>query len=141
MGQRVRSLIATFVAVIAISMTVTPALAVTEQQYNSNLRLALSVVGTCRTYSGSAIHIQLTTIGASSSKYSISVYHCSGGHQDTLVGSAGGCNVNAFCGYVWAITLAGQQYGFFFNRTAGDGRDTIFSQNYPANTVQMWSTS
>ena len=137
MRRRVRSLIAAFVVIIAMSMTVTPALAVTHQQYNSTLHFFLSAVGACRTYDGTAIHIQLTTTtNGGHGTYSISVYKCSGGHQNTLVGAAGGCNYAGFCGYGWSIALGGSQYGFYFKKTSGDGHDSIDS-----TSVQMWSTS
>ena len=139
MKRRVRSLIAAFVAVLAISMTVTPALAVTHEQYTSTLSFFLSAGGACRTYHGTAIHIQLTTAGADSSAYSISVYRCNSNTPptfQTLVGAAGACPVPGFCGKVWSIPLNGQKYGFFFKKTAGDGHDVITS-----NSVQMWSTS
>lgn len=139
MGRRVRSLIAAFVAVIAISMTVTPALAVTNEQYNSSLsNFWNTVTGTCRTYHGTAIHIQLTTTANGGGTYSISVYRCSGGQIATLVGAAGSCSYPGFCGLGWAIALGGSQYAFYFKKTSGDYHDII---NCPTNGVQMWSTS
>ena len=137
MRRRARSLIAVFLAAIAISSAVTPALAVTNEQYNSTLSFYLSAGGACRTYHGTKIHIQLTTTGADSSQYSIEVWRCNADLRfETLVGSRGICEVPAFCGYNWAIALNGLKYGFYFKRTGGDGHDVIQS-----NSVQMWSTS
>ena len=136
MRRRARSLFAVFMAVFAISTTVTPALAVTNEQYNSTLSFYLSAGGACRTYHGNAIHIQLTTTGASSSQYSIEVWRCTDDRFSTLVGSRGICEVPDFCGYGWSIALNGLKYGFYFKRTGGDGHDVIKS-----NSVQMWSTS
>ena len=137
MRRRVRSSIAALVAVIAISMTVTPALAVTNEQYNSTLsNFWNTVTGACRTYHGTAIHIQLTTTANGTGTYSISVYRCSNGQISTLVGGAGSCPYAGFCGYGWAIALNGQQYAFKFQKTSGDWHDIINS-----SSVQMWSTS
>jgi hypothetical protein len=133
--RRVRLFVAAFVAVIGVSMTVTPAFA---QQYNSTLSFNFERPGACRTYNGTSIHIQLTTYvsnGASDSgKYTISVYRCSGGKISTLVGGAGTCNYPGFCGYGWSINLGGQQYAFYFKKTAGDYHDIVTS-----DSVQMWS--
>jgi hypothetical protein len=99
-------------------MTVTPALAVTHEQYNSTANFWNTLVGACRTYHGTAIHIQLrTTTNGPGGKYSISVYRCSGGQQTTLVGGAGSCDYAAFCGKVWSIALGGAQFGFRFQKT------------------------
>jgi hypothetical protein len=141
MQRRVRTLIAAFVAVIAISMTVAPALAAVNQQYNSTLSFTSTRMGACRTYTGSAIRIQLTTYVSNghegdSGKYTISVYRCSGGVAKTLVGGAGTCNYWGFCGKAWSISLGGSQYAFYFKKTAGDFHDIVTS-----DSVQMWSTS
>jgi hypothetical protein len=137
MRRRVRSLLAVLVAVVAILMTVPPVFA---QSYTSTLRFWDTLWGQCRTYSGTAIHIQLTTYvensgGGDSGTYSISVYRCSGGQPSTLVGGAGSCNYPGFCGYGWSIALGGQQYAFKFKKTSGDYHDIIAS-----DSVQMWST-
>jgi hypothetical protein len=137
MRRRVRSLLAALLAVIAISMTVTPALAVKQEQYNSTINFWNTVTGACRTYHGNAIHIQLTTTtNGPGGKYTISVYRCSGGSPTTLVGGAGTCTYPGFCGLGWSINLNGSQYAFKFQKTAGDWHDIIDSRS-----VQMWSTS
>lgn len=137
MRRRVRLSIAALVAVIAMSMAVTTAFA---QSYTSTLSFWNTLTGQCRTYSGSSIHIQLTTYvsnggGSDHGTYSISVYRCSGGQISTLVGGAGSCNYGGFCGYGWSIALGGQQYAFYFAKTSGDYHDII-----ACDSVQMWST-
>lgn len=139
MQRRIRLLFAGLVAVIGMSWTVAPVLAV-NQQYNSTLSFFQDRPGACRTYTGSAIHIQLTTYvsnggGGDTGTYSISVYRCSGGQLSTLVGSAGSCHYGGFCGYGWAINLGGSQYAFYFKKTSGDFHDIVTS-----DSVQMWST-
>jgi hypothetical protein len=130
-------LIAAFVAVIAISMSVTPALAVKQEQYNSTLHFFNRTTGACRTYHGNAIHIQLTTTASSGSgKYTIAVWRCSGGVISTRVGAPGTCNYAGFCGLGWSIPLGGSQYAFEFIKTAGDYHDIL-----DCGSVQMWSTS
>jgi hypothetical protein len=136
MRRRVRLLAATFVALISVSMSSGLALA---QQYNSTLSFTHYRPGACRTYNGTSINIQLTTYvsngAGDSGKYTISVYRCSGGQLGPLVGGAGTCNYPGFCRFAWAINLGGQQYAFYFKKTAGDYHDIVTS-----DSVQMWST-
>ena len=137
MRRRIRLFIAAFVAVISVAMSSGLAVA---QQYNSTLSFTHYRFGACRTYTGSAIHIQLTTYvsngnAGDTGTYSIRVYRCSGGQISTLVGSAGSCNYGGFCGYGWSINLGGQQYAFYFKKTSGDYHDIVTS-----DSVQMWST-
>jgi hypothetical protein len=141
MGRRVRPMIAALLAVIALSMTVTPALAVKREQYNSTVSFAIDRMGTCRPYHGTAIHIQLTTFVSNgnqgdSGTYTISVYRCSNHQATTLVGGAGSCHYWGFCGLGWTINLGGSEYAFYFKKIAGDGHDIVTS-----DSVQMWSTS
>ena len=133
MRRRVRTSVAAFVATIAFLMTVTPVLA---ESYVSTASFWGTLVGACRTYHGSSIHIQLTTTNAGpNGTYTISVYRCTNGQQTTLVGAPGTCHYPGFCGFGWSIALNGLQYGFFFKKTSGDGFDIIKS-----DSVQMWST-
>jgi len=76
-----------------------------------------------------------TTRSGDDGKYTISVYRCSGGSISTLVGGAGTCDYEGFCGYGWSIALNGLQYAFYFKKTGGDYHDIIDS-----SSVQMWST-
>ena len=135
MRRRNRLLMAAMSAVFMMSMTVTTAFA---ESYTSTISgFWNTLTGQCRTYHGTGIHIQLTTTTRSGDDgtYSISVYRCSGGQISTLVGGAGSCVYEGFCGYGWSIALNGQQYAFYFKKTGGDYHDIIDS-----SSVQMWST-
>lgn len=104
--------------------------------YTSTAQFETPFMGLFRTYNGTSIHIQLNTSASTSGTYQISVYRldCIGTYcYDTLVGSAGNCPYNGFCGYGWSINLQGNDYAFYFWKN--DDGVTVTSNN-----VQMWST-
>ncbi|MBA3877901.1 MAG: hypothetical protein C0498_13450 [Anaerolinea sp.] len=142
-GKRIglgrRLLVATSGAILALSVTLTPAYAGVVNSYTSTLTVSTWVTGAYRTYGGTAIHIQLNTTASQNGTYQIQVLRkdCIPGGGvcwGTVVGSAGNCPYNGFCSLSWNINLGGLQYAFYFSKPS-DGV-TVSSTN-----VQMWSTN
>jgi hypothetical protein len=132
MRLRRRALGVAMATLFTLLVTVSPALA--SGTYHAALSFNHYQDGACRSYTGTSIHIQLTTTAsAGSGTYTIAVAKC-GIWKYEEVGAPGTCNYPGFCGLGWSINLGtGNTYRFVFVK-ANDGR-TVSSTD-----VQMWST-
>jgi hypothetical protein len=133
MRLRLRALVIAMATLFTMLWTVSPALA--SGTYHASLSFNHYQKGACRSYTGTSIHIQLTTSSSNGSgTYTIEVGKCFFGANPEIVGAPGTCNYPGFCGLGWNINLGtNNTYQFIFTK-ANDGRTVSCAD------VQMWST-
>jgi hypothetical protein len=139
MTRRRRVPVVITAVIVAFLLTTSSAFAVVTHSYVSTWsQTTAQYSGTARVYSGHHINIQFNAGSTGNGTFTIEVFkeECAGPIcVYTIVGGAGNCSYNGFCGLSWNIALDPNiKYGFRFRKPA-DGINV-----HSTNQVQMWST-